>query len=435
MQSLLAGFGRSDITPLLGTQLVGYDARARRAEGVHDPLLARALVLERAGERWALIACDLCFVGHKMTAAVRTEIARQTGIPPANIWVAATHTHSGPDDEDAGGWERPLAELVADAVTQACEALQPAQIGAGFGTLYGYSINRRWIERPVDPAVLVARIDDAAGRPLGLVTGFACHAVVMGSDSRQISADWPGQACQILEEALGHDSTCLFFQGGCADINPLVAGVRTRFDSGHAVVSIGNISAYYGSQGDPERWNIGNRAGGTFAEVEELAVAFAAEAQRVAAGVHPQPGVGVWSEQLTVDAARDPQEPALAIPRPFDAIDPATLTDSQGRLPAEIMLLGVGDLLLVGEPGEVFSETAVRFRIELQYLGYARPFLVGYANGRLDYLPEPRAYDEGGYEVTYPFYMGISRHFQSRVWQTVEEALNKRHGSIRNGPT
>lgn len=49
--------------------------------------------------------------------------------------------------------------------------------------------------------------------------------------------------------------------------------------------------------------------------------------------------------------------------------------------------------------------------------------LCGYAHGRLDYLPEPRAYDEGGYEVTYPYYMGISRHFQARVWQAIEAAL------------
>jgi len=426
MTSLRAGFGRRDITPRLGTQLVGYDACARRAEGVHDPLLARALVLEQGAERWALIASDLCFVGHETTQAVRAAVQHRLDIPPDHVWVAATHTHSGPDDLDATGWDRPLAELAADAVEQACATLQPARIGSGFGALYGYSINRRWIERPVDPAVLVVRIDDTDGNPLGLVTGFACHAVVMGSDSRQISADWPGRACQALEQALGDGSTCLFLQGGCGDINPLVAGVRARLQSGHTVVSIGNISAYYGPQDDPARWNIGNRGGGTFAEVDEVAQAFVAEVQCVAAGVRTHTVDEIWSQRLVVDAVRNPDEPRLNQSRPFDAIDPATLIDAQGRLPAEIMLMGVDGLLLVGEPGEVFSETAVRFRTELQHLGYATPFLVGYANGRLDYLPEPRAYDEGGYEVTYPFYMGISRHFQARVWQAVEAALRAR---------
>ena len=426
MAALRAGFGRSDITPRLGTLLVGYHAPDRRAEGVHDALLARALVLEQGGERWVLLSCDLCFVSLETTQAVRAAVQRRLDIPPDHVWVAALHTHSGPDDLDAAAWDRPLAELIADAVEQACAALRPARIGSGFGTLYGYSINRRWLERPVDPAVLAVRIDDMDGKLLGLVTGFACHAVVMGSDNRQVSADWPGRACQILEQTWGVGSTCLFFQGGCGDINPLVAGVRSRMKSGHTVVSIGDISAYYGPKDDPARWNIGNRGGGTFTEVDEVAQAFAAEVQRVAAGVHTRMVDSVWSEQLVVDALRNPDEPRIAQSRPFDALDPATLMDAQGRLPAEIMLLAVDGLLLVGEPGEVFSETAVRFRTELQHLGYATPFLVGYANGRLDYLPEPRAYDEGGYEVTYPFYMGISRHFQGRIWQAVEAALRAR---------
>lgn len=145
------------------------------------------------------------------------------------------------------------------------------RIASGFSLLYGYSINRRWIDRPVDPAVAVIRIDDASGRPLGLVANYACHAVVMGPDNLHISADWPGHACARLEAELGNDATCIFLQGGAGNINPLVEGVRRQLRTAPAVVSIGNISAYYGAAGDPARYNIGDRTGGTFAEAPSWA--------------------------------------------------------------------------------------------------------------------------------------------------------------------
>lgn len=433
MTTFQAGFGRSDITPRLGCQLVGYNHRPGGASGVHDALQARALVLEHDGARWAVVSCDLCFVGKPTVDAIREAVAARTGIAPDAVFVAATHTHSGPDDLEAGAWERPLAELVADAVVAADAARQPARLGGGFGMLYGYSINRRWLDRPVDPGVGVVRIDDAQGNPLGLLTNFACHAVVMGSDNLLISGDWPGQACRDLEAALGPQSTCLFLSGGSGDINPLVANVRARLERGQPVRSIGNISTYYGAAGDPQLWNIGDRGGGTFAEVAELAAAFSAEVLRVAHGIRTQPVRALWSEQVMVDALRSADEPALHLPRPFDALDVTTLLDAAGRMPAEIMLLGMDDILLLGEPGEVFSETAVRFRTHLRLLGYTIPMLVGYANGRLDYLPEAEAFDEGGYEPIYPAYMGISRYFQDRVWRAVEPVVRQHAPPVAEG--
>jgi hypothetical protein len=46
--------------------------------------------------------------------------------------------------------------------------------------------------------------------------------------------------------------------------------------------------------------------------------------------------------------------------------------------------------------------------------------VVGYANGFLGYLPEPVAFGEGGYEVRWAEYLGISRHVQDRVWRAAE---------------
>jgi neutral ceramidase len=425
MTQFQAGFGQADITPALGCRLMGYGNRSSGATAVHDRLLARALVVAAGDERWALVSCELCYLNAATIGEARTAIEKQTGIAPDHVFLATTHTHSGPHDREAENWSRPLAELIADAVATAAAKLQPAQIASGFGMLYGYSINRRWIDRPVDPAVAVIRIDDAGGRPLGLVANYACHAVVMGPDNLHISADWPGHACARLEAELGNDATCIFLQGGAGNINPLVEGVRQQLRTAPTVVSIGNISAYYGSAGDPARYNIGDRTGGTFAEVAELGEAFAGEVLRIYRGLKPAPPAqSPWSRQVVIQAIAASDEPK-ADPSPlapsvadYDALYAA-------GLPAEIMLLGLDDALLVGQPGEVFSETSVRLRTWLRTLGYDTPMLVSYANGWISYLPEPEDFPEGGYEVGRANGVGNSRYFQNRFREAVASVVDK----------
>ena len=425
MTTLRAGLSSGDITPRVGCLLAGYSNRPGSSTGVHDRLRCRALVLEDEGGRWAIVANDLCYLTAPAVAEIRAAVCRRAGIPRGHILIATTHTHSGPQDEP-GAWDRPLAESIGEAVAEACNRLQPALIGGAYGTLPGYGINRRYLDRPVDPGLAVLRIDDLRGRPLGLVTNLGLHGVVLGPDNLLISGDWPGAACARLEEALGGGCTCLFLQGGSADVNPLVAGVRARLQSGHTVVAIGDISHYYGPRDDPQATNIGDRRGGTFAEVEELAQAFAGEAWRVAQGIRAGPAGGaLWSRQVVVDVARDPTEPEPEGPPPALLRERPQIHDEEGRIPAEVMLLGLGGILLVCEPGEVFSQTAVTFKKELRAMGYTTPMVVGYANGFLGYLPEPIAFQEGGYEVGWARWLGISRHVQARVWQAIEPMVGE----------
>ena len=203
------------------------------------------------------------------------------------------------------------------AVVAAHNARQPAQIGSGTGFLYGHSINRRWLDRPVDPGVTVLRVDDAQGNLLGLWSNFACHSVVLGSDNLQLSGDWPGYAMRRLEEQLGAGATCLFTQGGAGNINPLVAGVRKQLRNDITIRAIGDVSAYYGPADDPNQWNIGDRKGGTFAEVAELGDAFAEEVAYIAKRIVTTAGSRrSGPQQVTVNAAADPDEHPVQPNRP-----------------------------------------------------------------------------------------------------------------------
>src|SRR5260370_40265595 len=58
---LYAGFGEADITPQLGEKpvyMAGF-GQNRTATKVHDPLLARALVLRQDGLKLALVSIDV----------------------------------------------------------------------------------------------------------------------------------------------------------------------------------------------------------------------------------------------------------------------------------------------------------------------------------------------------------------------------------------
>ncbi|MBC7812104.1 MAG: neutral/alkaline non-lysosomal ceramidase N-terminal domain-containing protein, partial [Burkholderiales bacterium] len=300
-EALKAGVGRSKITPKIGAELIGYVNRP--STGVHDDLHARALVLDDGKTALALVSVELLWLQDSIIADIREAVAESCDLKPEQIFIWTTHTHSGPAPHHADDWTTPLHELIADAVVVAYEARQPAKLGVGFGQLYGYSINRRWLNRPIDPSVAVIRVDSADGKRLAVVGNYACHAVVMGYDSLLISGDWPGYSSRHLETFLGNGAVAMFGQGGAGDINPLTETLRQQLNAGHPVEAIGELSQYYGAKDAPDAYNIGNRGGGKFLECETLALAYNAEVLRVWRGIKPTADVPLWTKQLHIDGA------------------------------------------------------------------------------------------------------------------------------------
>ena len=92
---LTAGAATADITPPLGTPMAGYYS-ARGAEGVHDPLFAKALVLEKDGTKAALVSLDLISTTRGARRGGPRVIEKETGIPGRNVMISATHAHTGP---------------------------------------------------------------------------------------------------------------------------------------------------------------------------------------------------------------------------------------------------------------------------------------------------------------------------------------------------
>ena len=425
MAQIKAGIGRSIITPRVGAALIGYFNRPGPSTGVHDDLNARAVVLDDGNTAIALCSVELCWLAGANVRAIRAAVAARSALAPENIFIFATHTHSGPAAEFEADWDPPLATRVADAIVQAYESRAEARLAAGFGQLFGYNINRRWLNRPADPSVGVLRIDRADGTPLAVLGNYACHAVVLGYDNLLISADWPGYASRMMESDLGHGCVVLFSQGGSGDVNPLTETVRQKLAAGYPVTTIGLLTTYYGEHDAtdaPNWWNIEDRGGGTFLEAETLARAYSAEVMRVWRKLIPRPDAPLWIERVIVDGSLGSDEPpALGMSEGHRQL----LRDFD-LTAMEITMLGIGDMVILGQPGEAFTENAVEFRKSCQQMGHRVPLFVTYANGSYAYMPPENAFAEGGYEVNWALRMGISRHVQDRFAAAAQPILVRR---------
>lgn len=240
---LRAGAAKVEITPAGGgVFLGGYDSRTSPSVGVHDPLFARALVLECGGQRIAIVSLDLIWFPSERVAKEAKE-RFDIGL----TLTAASHSHSTPDLLYSQNlWKpdrfkevfREIEDKVLSAIEQANANLFRARLATARSAItLGYNRlvmqpdgRRRPVfqnpERipygPLDPTVGIIRIEDAdAGTTRAVLVNYACHAVCMGPRNLEISADYPGPMAAKVEKGIKPDAVCMFTQGAGSNINPL----------------------------------------------------------------------------------------------------------------------------------------------------------------------------------------------------------------------
>ena len=225
-----AAAGKVDITPDLKTEsiwLAGYGAKGRRPEGVHDPLHARALVVSDGEKTAALVAVDVLGVFREETEAIR-RLLGWTG-EKRYLFIAATHTHSGPDTVGLWGplpgvsgvdkrYRKRVREAVVSLIKDLSGRLERVELRAASA-----KVDPRGLCRDSrDPAVLDDELNalqvlalpgpgSKERRVLGTVVRWSCHPEVLGSKNRRVSADYAGELCSRVEERTG--GACVFFSG------------------------------------------------------------------------------------------------------------------------------------------------------------------------------------------------------------------------------
>ncbi|TES91635.1 MAG: hypothetical protein E3J94_03550, partial [Desulfobacteraceae bacterium] len=93
---LKGGCAKVNITPPLGIPLIG--SYGKPSDDIIDELYAKALVLNDGSTTIAIISVDLLYSPlEEITNPIRKIIKDKIGIPEQNIFICATHTHSGPE--------------------------------------------------------------------------------------------------------------------------------------------------------------------------------------------------------------------------------------------------------------------------------------------------------------------------------------------------
>ena len=434
---LQAGAAMVDITPPAGTHLAGSGAGEHRpAQTVMDPLYAKAIAFAISARRVCMVILDLTIVTGDYTENIRAEIGAQTGLAPEAIIVQATQTHSAPslghfmldpdfplettaESEYLRGAERAYGDRVAAAVVnvavEAVGKMQPARIGLGRGVLGDLAFNRRGIRRdgsiampkpqgrerqpfgiadicylegPMDPEVGVCCIQDMDMRPLAFLLHYTCHPVnAFGQREtyRAVSADWPGAWSREMQRAFGADVVPLVINGCCGNINPW-----------HPF--------------DPDCRPDHLRMGRALAGMSERIVYNMTFADRVALDWKREE-VGLPYREIPVERLREVDEILAKDPQPLRAengeVDPhwfrAASTKSieycrarEAEFSYEIQVFRIGDLGVVGLPGEPFVEGQLALKTNS-----AAPFLfpAHMTTHYVGYLPTRAAYERGGHEA------------------------------------
>ncbi|MHC4401473.1 MAG: neutral/alkaline non-lysosomal ceramidase N-terminal domain-containing protein [Planctomycetota bacterium] len=390
------GVARVDVTPDEPVWMAGYAARKHPAEGTVHPLWAKALAIEDAqGRRAVLVTADVIGFTRRVCDAVAARLEKPSGIKRERIVFSSSHTHCGPvvlgcadiahhmEPEHVataaayrGTLEDKLARLIADALA----ALQPGKLSFGEGKAT-FAMNRRTVrgdgyvispnaKGPVDHGVPVLLACDENDRPLAAVFGYACHNTTLGGDFYRYNGDYAGFAQLALEAK--HPGVCAMFVAGCgADSNPQPRGELKHAEE-HGKALAAAVDAVLSDELSPVRG--------------PLAVAF---------------------ERVDLPFVDPPGKEELEARRGQGSVYQQRLTElllerlsEQGRLdaaypyPVQVIRFG-DDLALVALAGEVVVDYALRLRGEFT----DEPiWIAGYANEVFAYVPSERVLAEGGYE-------------------------------------
>ena len=422
MNALKVGFGRVNVTPMMGIPLDGYFV-PRYADGVLDDLEINALALEAGSDRAVLLTLDHCGTNAAVLEPYRRHVAEVTGIPLEAVMISCTHSHNAPileansDNPLIREYDRFLWHKMADAAKAAVEDLQPARMGWAVGQAPNIAFVRRFrmkdgkirtnpgVGNPdilapigdVDERLNVVRFDRTDGLSYVLVN-FGNHPDTVGGC--KISGDWPSLMRGQVEKAIDN-TRCIFFNGAQGDVNHVNVNAKDG-DLNDLANDFDDVARGYG-------------------HTRHMARVMTGAVLQVFDKVNYRDVDSIRAAQKVVDIPSNMPKPEdMPLARkyndlhlagrdeeiPFQAMELTTVVAEAGRMvqlehgPASFPLLlsgiAIGDIAMIGIPGEPF--TGIGRGLKLAE-GWDLVLPCCQTNDRVGYFPMQEAYDEGGYEA------------------------------------
>jgi hypothetical protein len=448
---LRAGAATSNITPPLGTAIVGGFVPFPSTH-VHDELHARCLVLDDGATKLVFVVCDLLGMDRLVSDEAREILQKDLGISPANVLISATHTHSaasalGKDariiSQTMDDYQRFVARRIVDGVKRAHNLLRPAQIAIGSAEAPEHVFNRRWYLKegkmppnpfggidkvkmnpspgspdlvepagPTDPIISFIVVREPSGKPIAVFSTYSLH-YVGGVGPGHISADYYGMYCDTFTRLLDADRqtpafVALMANGTSGDINNI------------------NFRQPRGKQQPYEQMkfvadDVAKKVHAALAEVEfRDRVTLASRYREPSIGTRrPDAKLLEWAKKTVADRPRTSGKadlPAIYAERTLRMAEhPETL-----KLP--LQAFRIGDAVIATMPCEVFCEIGLEFKKR----NPSRPaWMVSLNHGYYGYLPTPRHHELGGYET----WLGTNR-LETRASEKMLDQLVEMAGEM-----
>jgi len=457
---LRVGAVQIEITPKAGTHLAGSGAGEHRpAQMVIDPLFAKAIVFEAGGRKVCWVVLDVTIITAEWTEQIRDAAVRQYGFAKDAVLVTATQTHSAPcvghimfdpefpdlpeDIEYLRGGETPYytyaTERAIAAISQANAALRPVQLGTGTTVRDDLAFNRRGVMRdgkvcmpwfypgqqqplgpthiryyegPIDPEVGVLCARDDEMNMAAMILHHSCHPVnVFATRYYAVSADWPGAWGAEMQARCGPDCTPLVMNGCCGNINPWPAFLPD-FKPDHRRMgrALGESAAAV-----IERLTFSDVETVDFRTIKLPIPLKPADPDRLAfardmLAKHPEP---LWKDPDHIDSEW------------FRASSIMSVEIHRRRSPVlnyEIQAFRVGDMALVGWPGEPFAEGQLALKIASPA---KKTFVAHAATQYVGYLPVAHAFPHGGHEVDFSYWAKLVPEALETIVKTTTGMLNE----------
>lgn len=375
-------------------------AAGRRLEA---PLRASVLLV-RGQVPLGIVSCDVLGLMQDTAASIAAAIEARCGVPAANVLVTSTHTHHAPHPMPVYNSPRieELCERVAAAaIAAACQAAECLADGGGtvelcfaLGQEGTVGENSRWFMRdgqiswsghdeaemvrpsgPHDPDLPVIAFRKPSGGLVAVLFGHGTHNIgtLDPNPASVISPGFFGLAAQELERQ--HGAPFLFLPGAFGSSHRR----QSHVDGAEATTRV------------------------VRAVNDALVRLRPAASTAVASGKWPY-----TCHYRQFDEAREAASVSRWCRRWFEERRAAGLEATYAAVRAQLaplagqpfttclQLVRLGEVVLVGIPGELFAALGLEIR---QRSPYRHTFVVGLANDEIGYIADRQGYADGGYQT------------------------------------
>lgn len=344
--------------------LLGGTGMNRLAEGVHDDLEARLLVLTQDDERVVIASLDLVGWLANDVDQVKAALAAQD-IPADRVIVSSTHTHNGPDTIGVWGpsdgvtgrcpeYAGFLVQTLDDLVREAIARLAPVTVTAAETKLsfpesnFPNLVNDWRAPFVTNDRLLVARLDGEDGQTVASLINWHTHPEAM-IHTKLISADLARWARARMEQEIG--GVAVYLSGTIGGLQTIMSVyVPARTEAGEPIMEDG--APVWIEEDGPEK----TVAAGHLA-AEAALRALRDDGRSVDAALR----IDVERLEIPFENPMMILAYGMGVLPPYDGFitDDPDRCGSFGCLPIDLHHVQLGDLHLVTLPGELFPETSV----------------------------------------------------------------------------